>query len=34
MGDFCRLCGVMKDLYNLRHIDDSELLIDFKLNEK
>ena len=31
MSDFCRLCGIVKDLYELSEIDDSELLLEFKL---
>ena len=31
MSDFCRLCGVVKDLYDFSELNDSELLIEFKL---
>ena len=31
MSDFCRLCGVFKDLYDFSELSDSELLIEFKL---
>ncbi|CAO1379879.1 unnamed protein product [Diamesa hyperborea] len=31
MSDLCRLCGVLKDLYEFSDLNDSELLIDFKL---